>query len=177
MTKKFANNFNNSIIHPVLQIIDPIYEGYKYFQQKYEQNILKLGNPLVVKRLLYVLFIMIVIFFVTKHNVNDGVNGTSGGTFSAGKFYNIDKLSSSVDDFISAKLMKENLEYFSSMSHITGSNGDLTLARYIETYMHNNGIRIMDMNQLQSYTNYPVYNEKDTYLKLASGQLFLCSFV
>ena len=166
MTKKFANNFNNSIIHPVLQIIDPIYEGYKYFQQKYEQNILKLGNPLVVKRLLYVLFIMIVIFFVTKHNVNDGVNGTSGGTFSAGKFYNIDKLSSSVDDFISAKLMKENLEYFSSMSHITGSNGDLTLARYIETYMHNNGIRIMDMNQLQSYTNYPVYNEKDTYLKL-----------
>ena len=58
---KFANNFNTRILRPVTRIIDPIYEGYKYFQMQYERSILKLGNPLVVKRLLYVSFVMVIV--------------------------------------------------------------------------------------------------------------------
>ncbi|KAK6456659.1 uncharacterized protein RJT20DRAFT_33464 [Scheffersomyces xylosifermentans] len=167
MTKKFASNFNNSFIHPVSKMIDPIYEGYKYLQLQYEKSILKLGNPLVVKRLLYVFFIMSIIFFITRYNINDGINGSSGGAFSAGKFYDIDVLGEVVKDIVDRKLMKENLEYFSSMPHITGSRGDLTLAKYIETYMANNGITIIDFSELQSSTNYPVSNEKETYVKLS----------
>lgn len=169
MTKKFANNFNNKIVNPVARIIDPMYEGYQYFQMQYERTITKVGNPLVVKRLVYVFFVMVIIFFVTRYSNGDGVNGTSGGAFSNGKFYDIDLLSSAVKKYIDPKLMKENLEYFSSMPHITGSKGDLALAKYIESYMKNNGISVREFNELQSFTNYP--SEKDTYVKLSDGSV------
>lgn len=169
MTKKFATNFNSNVIHPVTKIIDPIYEGYKHFSLQYEKSILKLGNPLVVKRLLYVFFIMIVIFLITKYNISDGVNGASGGAFSSGKFYDIDMLGDSAGDYIDRKVMKENLEYMSSMPHIAGSKGDLALSKYIHSYMKSNGIKIIDFDELQSFMNYPVYNEKDTYVKQADN--------
>ncbi|KAK6465885.1 hypothetical protein DFJ63DRAFT_35847 [Scheffersomyces coipomensis] len=167
ITKNFAYNFNNKIIHPVTRIIDPIYEGYKFLQVKYEQSLLKLGNPLVVKRLLYVFFIMSFIYLMTKYNDNDSINGASGGTFTTGKFYDIDKLGLSIRDFIDPKSMEENVEYFSSMPHLAGSMGDLTLAKYIEAYMTNNGMKVIDFNELQSNLNYPVFNEKSTYVKLS----------
>ncbi|KAK6201556.1 uncharacterized protein RJT21DRAFT_120609 [Scheffersomyces amazonensis] len=169
MTKKFASNFNNKVIHPVSQIIDPIYEGYKYLQDTYEKSLLKLGNPLVVKRLLYVIFIMGFIYFMTKYTQNEGISGASGGAFSTGKFYDIDKLGKTIREYIDPKSMEENLEYFSSMPHLAGSKGDLTYAKYIVSYMANNGIKNMDFNELQSNINYPVFNDKQTYVKLSDG--------
>lgn len=169
ITKKFAYNFNSSVIRPVTKIIDPIYEGYKYFQLQYERSILKLGNPLVVKRLLYVFFVMCFIFIITKYNVSDGVNGASGGAFLSGKFYDINKLSESLKDFIDPRTMKLNLEYLSSMPHIAGSKGDLALSKFIEGHMMNNGINVIDFNELQSFTNYPVFNPKENYVKLSDN--------
>lgn len=167
MTKKFASNFSARVMHPVSKMIDPIYEGYSHFNLLYEKSILKLGNPLVVKRLLYVFFIMIVIFLITKYNISDGVNGVSGGAFSSGKFYDIDMLANSARDYIDAKVMKENLEYLSSMPHIAGSKGDLTLSKYVQSYMKENGIKMVDFEELQSFTNYPAFDKKKTYVKLA----------
>ena len=162
--QKFASNFNTRIIRPVTRIIDPIYEGYKYFQMQYERSILKLGNPLVVKRLLYVTFVMALIFAISKYSDNDTISGGSVGTFTRGHFYDIDKLSESIPHFIDEKEMKEHLEYFSSMPHITGTKGDLTLAKYIQKFMKSNGLHHVEFNELQSFTNYP--DKKDTYLKL-----------
>lgn len=167
VTKKFASNFSTRVMHPVSKIIDPIYEGYNHFNTLYEKSILKIGNPLVVKRLLYVFFIMIVIFFITKYNISDGVNGVSGGAFSSGKFYDIDMLANSARDYIDGKVMKENLEYLSSMPHIAGSKGDLALSKYVQSYMKENGIKMIDFDELQSFTNYPVFDKKKTYVKLA----------
>ncbi|CAI5759669.1 unnamed protein product [Candida verbasci] len=160
--KKLANNFNTRLI----KIIDPIYEGYKYLQLQYEKSILKLGNPLVIKRLLYVFFMVFIIFLISKYSNNDSISGTSIGGFVKGKFYDIDKLSDSIKYIIDPKMMKENLEYFSSVPHITGTKGDLTLAKYIETYMKNNGINNIELNEYQTFTNYP---SKNTYLKLKDG--------
>ncbi|KAI5955208.1 hypothetical protein KGF54_001769 [Candida jiufengensis] len=166
ISHKFANNINSRIIHPVTRIIDPIYEGYKYLQMQYEKSILKLGNPLVVKRLLYVLIMMILIFGISKYSENDSINGGGSTTFSKGKFYDIEKLSSSINQFINPKSMKENLEYFSSIPHLTGTKGDLLFAKYIEKYMKSNGLHSVDINEFQSFINYPTTN---TYLKLKDG--------
>lgn len=167
MTKKFANNFNTNVIHKVTRIIDPIYEGYKYFNIQYERTILKIGNPLVVKRLFYVIFIMVFMFLITKYNTSDVVSGASGGAFSTGRFYDIQKLSLSTRDFIDKSAMKNNLEYFSSMPHIAGSKGDLALSKYIQRYMSNNGVKVIDFNELQSFTNYPVASS--SHLKLSDS--------
>ena len=139
---KFANNFNTRILRPVTRIIDPIYEGYKYFQMQYERSILKLGNPLVVKRLLYVSFVMVIVFGITKYSDNDSISGASVGAFTRGRFYDIDKVGESITHFIDPKEMKEHLEYFSSIPHITGTKGDLALAKYVQSFFKNNGLHL-----------------------------------
>lgn len=166
-TKKFASNFSNKVVRPVSKMIDPMYEAYKYFGMQYEQVILKVGNPLVVKRLLYVFMITVLMFAVSKMNPDYGINGASGGTFTSGKFYDINLLGDTISDIIDVKQMKENLEYFSSMPHIAGTKGDLTLAKYIENYMENNGIGSPDFNEPKSFVNYPLFNEAETYVKLS----------
>ncbi|KAI5952053.1 hypothetical protein CANMA_005132 [Candida margitis] len=166
-SKKFANNVNTRLIHPVSRMIDPIYEGYKFLHMQYERSILKVGNPLVVKRLLYVFIMMLLIFGVSKYTASNSITGANVGAFARGKFYDIDKLADSARQFIDPKSMKENLEYFSSMPHITGSKGDLAFARYIEKYMKNNGLHNVYLNEFQSFTNYP--SSKDTFLKLVDG--------
>ncbi|KAF6070111.1 Transferrin receptor-like dimerization domain family protein [Candida albicans] len=110
---KFANNFNTRILRPVTRIIDPIYEGYKYFQMQ---------------------------------------------------FYDIDKVGESITHFIDPKEMKEHLEYFSSIPHITGTKGDLALAKYVQSFFKNNGLHHVELNELESFTNYP--DKTKTYLKV-----------
>lgn len=166
-TKKFAAGFSNRVIHPVTRMIDPIYEGLLFVNLQYERSILKIGNPLVVKRLLYVLFMVIIIFFVSRYTVSEGINGTSGGAFSSGKFYDLKKLGSLFEDHIDPRGMKETLEYFSSMPHVAGTSGDLALSKYVERFMNNNGVKSVGINELQSYLNYPSEKSKSTYVKLA----------
>ena len=82
MTKKFVYGFSSRVVHPVSRLIDPMYELYKFLYSKYEVSVEKIGNPLVVNRLLYVFSIMIIMFFVLRYSSRDGVNGSSGGVFS-----------------------------------------------------------------------------------------------
>ncbi|CCE81930.1 Piso0_002610 [Millerozyma farinosa CBS 7064] len=169
MTKKIAHDFNNNVMYPMRRMIDPIAEGYSYLRTYYEKTIQKIGNPLVVKRLFYVFFITVIVFAVTKYDNDEAVNGLSGGGFSSGKFYDIDKLSANVVSLVDKKLMKENLEYFSSMPHTAGTKGDLTLARYVYDCMKNNGVRVLNFDELQSFINYPKYDRDKTYLSLSDG--------
>lgn len=154
ITKKLAMGVSNSV-NKVTKMIDPIYEGLLFLNMQYEKVILKIGNPLVVKRLLYVFFMVVIVFLVSHYTINEGVNGTSGGAFSSGKFYDIDVLSSVIEDHIDLRNMQNHLEYFSSMPHLAGTSGDLALAKYIETYMKNNGVQTIENFELKSYTNYP----------------------
>ncbi|EGV61609.1 Zn-dependent exopeptidase [Yamadazyma tenuis ATCC 10573] len=168
-TKKFATAFSNRVIDPVTNLIDPIYEGLSFVNSQYERSILKIGNPLVVKRLVYVAFMVAVFYLVTRQTVNESINGTSGGAFSSGKFYDIDKLSNIIEDHIDPKSMKEHLEYFSSMPHVAGTSGDLALSKYIETFMKNNGIQKIQNVELRSYLNYPAASKAKTIVKVSDG--------
>lgn len=169
LTKRVATNLNTAVVYPVTRIIDPIYEGLQYMNMQYELAIMKVGNPLVVKRLLYVFFMMGIVFFVSKYSITDGVNGTSGGAFSSGKFYDVDMLAAVIKDHLDGKTMKENLQYLSSMPRISGSIGDLAGAKFIELYMKNNGLSLVTDDQLQSFINYPISDDSKTYVKLADG--------
>lgn len=166
-TRKFVYIVKDKVGRPLSRYWDPIYEGYNYFNMKYELSILKLGNPLVVKRLIYVFFVIMLMYLVTRSENSDGVNGASGGAFSSGKFFDVDMLGNSVKQYIEAATLKENIEYLSSMPHMAGTTGDLALARYVETYFRNNGMQLIDFHQLDSFLNYPSMD--GTYVKLADG--------
>lgn len=168
-SKKFANNFQTRILYPVSKMIDPIYEGYKFLQLHYEKLILKLGNPLVVKRLLYVLIMMLVIFGISRYTANEYFSGpaSSGGAFSSGQYDLTEKIMAEVAEMIDAKSMKEHLEYFSSVPHISGSKGDLLLAKYTELFMKTNGLQNVGLNEFSTFLNYP--SSENTYIRLLDG--------
>lgn len=165
VTLKLVFGFHDRIVDRFAPYLDPLYEGYSYFSSRFEQSILKVGNPLVVKRLLYVVFVVIFVYIVTLSQDTDGVNGASGGAFSMGKFYDVDKLADTLKHYIEGKTLQENFEYIASMPHLAGSKGDLALAKYVESYFSNNGVSEVDFVELESFLNYP--GTTDTYLKLS----------
>ncbi|OBA22310.1 Zn-dependent exopeptidase [Metschnikowia bicuspidata var. bicuspidata NRRL YB-4993] len=164
-SKQVIYTFKDRVVAPLIYMLTPLGEAYKYIALRYEQAILKIGNPLVVKRLLYVIVVTVVINVIPISGNSDGVNGSSGGTFSSGKFYDIDKLGDTLRLFIHTKTLKENIEYLSSMPHLAGSTGDLALARYVESYFSYNGVSEIDFHELDSFLNFP--KRDGTYLKLA----------
>ncbi|GEQ66789.1 hypothetical protein JCM33374_g452 [Metschnikowia sp. JCM 33374] len=164
-SKRLIYTFRDRVLAPLIHVSTPLREGCNYVTTRYEQGILKLGNPLVVKRLLYVIAVVAVMYAIPMSGSSDGVNGASGGAFSNGKFYDVEKLADTFKSFISAKTLKENTEYLSSMPHLAGSTGDLALARYVESYFSYNGLDVINFHEMESYLNFP---KKDgTYLKLA----------
>ncbi|KAH3664314.1 hypothetical protein WICMUC_005842 [Wickerhamomyces mucosus] len=118
------------IITPVRDLLDPIAEGYSHLSRLSELYLAKLGNPLILKRVFYVIFISIIMFFISKTGVITGDLPTQEGSFS-----NIDLLMKFINENIDLKSLEENLEYLSSIDHISGTIGDLTLARYIESLL------------------------------------------
>lgn len=167
VSRRLFFRFREHVSEPVSRALDPLHEGYNYFRSHYELSILRLGNPLVVKRILYVLFVVVLFSVMLLKENSDGVNGASGGAFSSGKFYDVEKLSSTLVLYLSANTLKDNVEYLSSMPHLAGSTGDLALARYVESYYTNNGIQVVDFHELDSFLNYPKLS--GTYLRLADG--------
>lgn len=168
VSKRCAFTFRDKVVDPVVRCLDPIYEVYNYFHRHYELLLLKLGNPLVVKRLLYVFLVVMLMFVVSENENTDGINGTSGGAFSSGHFYDTDKLGDTLAHYIEGRTLQENLQYLSSMPHMAGTMGDLALARYVESYFTNNGITNVDFHELETFLNFPT---GDSYLRLADGSL------
>lgn len=165
LSKRIIYTFKDRVLAPLKHLLTPLREGYDFLNNRYEETILKLGNPLVVKRLIYVITVVVVMYAIPLSGNSDGVNGASGGAFSSGKFYDVDKLGDTLKLFIDAKTLKENTEYLSSMPHLAGSTGDLALARYVQSYFSYNGMDSVDFHELESFLNFP---KKDgTYLKLA----------
>lgn len=168
VSKRFAFTLRDKVVDPMVRCFDPVMEGYNYFKRLYELQLLKLGNPLVVKRLLYVFFVVGLMFVIAENEDTEGVNGTSGGAFSSGYFYDTEKLGNTLAHYIEPRTIQENLEYLSSMPHMAGTMGDLALARYVESYFLNNGINNVDFNELETFLNYPT---GDSYVSLADGSL------
>lgn len=163
-TKSVVLCYHDRLVTKFARVIDPISEGYSYFSSKYELAITRIGNPLVVKRLLYVLVVVIGMYVITLSESSEGISGLSGDAFSVGRFYDMSKLGAALSSYIKASSLEANLEYLSAMPHVAGTTGDLALAKYVQDYFSNNGIQVTQLNELESFLNYP--KAAGTYLKL-----------
>lgn len=160
-------NFNENFVHPIMRVVDPFREGIAFLDRSYELVILRLGNPLVVKRLLYVFFVVVLMNSLYYAERNDGVKGVSGGGFTDGKLFDIDLLGNNIKQYIDPLVVKENIQYISSVSRFPGTVGDLAVARYVKEYFSNNGIKNVYIDEDLIYMNYP--QAENTYLKFADG--------
>ncbi|QPG72862.1 hypothetical protein FOA43_000164 [Brettanomyces nanus] len=159
-----ARNINTRIFTPINEALDPVYEAWRYISSKIDACISKVGNPLIVKRLLYVLFVAVLIYMISASSVYGRNNSYYGS------FHDLNVLSQYIEDKIDPHRLEENLEYLSSMPHMAGTAGDLSLARYIEEYIKKTNIRQLDGQPFQAFTEYP---SNDSFVNLvgSDGQI------
>lgn len=146
----FAQSFNRCIVQPINNALDPIYQLYCYSNAKFEYYVSKMGNPLIVKRILYIIVIAGILYFASLSGLNaDGVVG------SHSDFTNPSKLQEFIDLSVDPKRLEENLEYLSSMPHMSGTAGDLALSKYFAQLIKQSRLDINPDIIYEAYTNYP----------------------
>jgi N-acetylated-alpha-linked acidic dipeptidase len=146
-----AQSFNRRIVQPINNALDPIYQLYCFTNAKFEYFIGKLGNPLIVKRVLYIFFVAIILYIASLSGLN-----SEKFVGSRSDFMDPLKLFEFIELSVDAKRLEENLEYLSSMPHLSGTTGDLALSRYFEQLILQSKL---DMNPdivFETYTNYPL---------------------
>lgn len=149
--KMFAQSFNRRVVQPINNALDPIYQLYCYSNAKFEFYISKMGNPLIVKRILYIVVISCILYFASLSGLNpDGVVG------SQSDFTDISKLLEFVNLTVDPKRLEENLQYLSSMPHLSGTAGDLAISKYFMNLIDQSRLELNSDLIYESYTNYPL---------------------
>ena len=147
----FANSFNRRVVQPINKALDPVYQLYCYANARFEYYIGKVGNPLIVKRMLYIFFFAVVLYLASLSGLNpDGVVG------SRSDFMDPQKLLEFIELSVDPQRLEENLEYLSSMPHLSGTSGDLALARYFQDLILKSRLEMNPDVLFETYTNYPL---------------------
>lgn len=131
-------------------VLDPLAEGYAHLGRQCEIQLSRLGNPLIVKRFVYVVLVALVVAAITGTGLLPHDDSRQSGSFSDRSL-----LLDFAKDAVDMRSMEENLEYLSSMEHTTGTAGDLALARYVQTYFKQKGLSVVEFMQSESLLNFP----------------------
>ncbi|KAL6925527.1 hypothetical protein ACO0SA_000125 [Hanseniaspora valbyensis] len=141
---------NDYIIIPMkILIIDPFFKFYYYLTFRFDYHLNKIGNPIIMKRFIYVFVMSVFIYFVYSFTNNEETNGT------VGKFTDHDEFLHYAKKCIDLKKFEQDLEYISSMSHQPGSMGNQLISNYIHESFSNNGIKNLAFDTCVTYLNYP----------------------
>lgn len=150
---KVAYGFRHRVVAPMARLLDPIHEGYRHVNQTFERLVLKMGNPLVVKRLLYVGFILLIVFYI-HHTPRLQDPDMAHGLFSD-HAADRQELYRNLRPLISRADMDENLHYFSQRARLAGTANDLISAQYIQKWFKANGLQSVSMQEAPVFLNYP----------------------
>lgn len=146
-----ADTFNRRVVQPLSNAIDPVYQFYCYANAKFEQIVSKMGNPLIVKRVLYIVVVSAILYIAS-------LSGLSSESVVGGRsdFMDHDKLSAYINIVVDSKRLEENLEYLSSMPHLAGTVGDMILSKYIQDLIGHSRLEMNTDIAFEGYTNYPL---------------------
>ncbi|KAA8901548.1 hypothetical protein TRICI_006051 [Trichomonascus ciferrii] len=163
-SQRIARSLNEKLISPVQRmLIDPVAAFWNGANQKFDEVLGRFGNPLMFRRLIYLLVVAIVVFAAISSGIVTSVD--DNGIFT-GQFHDHNELKKVISEHINPDVLRDRLEYMSSMSHMAGTAGDLTLARYIEKQLMAYGLRPTELNEQQAYLTYPNSTESTMELRL-----------
>ncbi|SCV05843.1 LANO_0H16402g1_1 [Lachancea nothofagi CBS 11611] len=150
--EQLKQNFKQYVVTPVRErVADPLAMLISMASHKVDYYLSKVGNPLILRRFVYVLFISAFIYYVSSSGLMPNAR-TSG---SRGMFSDKEQLMSYAKRALDLSKMEKDLEFLSSMPHMAGTSGDLALAQYIMEAFDNNGLREASYGGFESYLNYP----------------------
>ncbi|KAH3685227.1 hypothetical protein WICPIJ_003821 [Wickerhamomyces pijperi] len=159
------------------QVLDPLAEIYCDLEKLAELYMAKLGNPLIIKRFLYVAFISLIMTLIVKTGLvtSDSVSGGAGTGGMVTAFSDLPQLKEFINNeevMSDLKSIEENLEYFSSVNHEAGTIGDLSLAKYVHGYFKQldslQKVQLMEVKTLLDYPETVTLAYEDTVLDLSN---------
>lgn len=170
-SQRIAVSLSTKIISPVQRMLDPIAAFFNNVGIKFDSFISRFGNPLILKRLLYLFFVFLLIYIAFESGILPGSTKDAFG----GEYYDRTQLEDFLKASIDSNEMKNRLEYLSSMPHLAGTAGDLTLANYVENQMISFGMKQVSLTEHAAYITYPNDTESALQFELLGDKPFKAS--
>ncbi|KAM3163749.1 putative zinc metalloprotease TRE2 [Lachancea thermotolerans] len=166
---RLRQNFKNCVVTPVRnRIADPLAVLMSMASHKVDYYLSKIGNPLILRRFVYVFFASLFIYYVSS----SGLLPSERTTGTRGMFSDKTQLMSYAKRALDLSKMENDLEYISSMPHMAGTKGDFAVSQYIREAFANNGLRVAGDAAFKTYLNYPGNVSLTAYAK-SGGKLSL----
>ncbi|CAI1751656.1 hypothetical protein SEUBUCD650_0P01130 [Saccharomyces eubayanus] len=150
--QRFRVCFENNVVIPVKEkVVDPLAQIMSLMSEKFDLILSKCGNVLVMKRIFYLVLMSIVTALIISSDKLP--NGTARG--SSGLFSDHELLLQYAKKSIDLSKIQRDLEYISSMPHMSGTSGDAAVRHYIRESFDKNGIKLAGEEEFMAYSNYP----------------------
>lgn len=149
---RFLSNLNDNVILPVrMHVMDPAVKYYFLFHEMTDRYLGRLGNPIILKRFFYMFFMSIIAYYV----VSSGYFPASHSNGFGSMFTNHDELLQYGKESLDLSKFERDLEYLSSMPHMSGTRGDTAILKYITESMDANNLKVIKDFRYMTYSNYP----------------------
>ncbi|AQZ17799.1 TRE2 (YOR256C) and TRE1 (YPL176C) [Zygosaccharomyces parabailii] len=168
--QRFRDSFSNNIVIPVREnIMDPLAQIISIISEKIDFYLNKVGNPLILRRFFYIVLMSVIAYVVMV----SGLLPSEKNLGSRGMFSEYGILMDYVKSSLDLSKFERDLEYISSMPHMSGTKGDTAVRNYLLESFTNNGVRLIKEAQYNAYSNYPgevslkaVSNDKETIIEV-----------
>lgn len=171
-SQRFAQKFKDHLIFPVQHIlIDPVARFWAIANGKLDEFLSKFGNPLAFKRLFYLFCVAMTVFIALMLGV---VPSTESNLRFGQQFHNPIAMREFIKSAVSTGLMQDNYNYMTSMAHMAGTTGDFTLAKYVESQLHQYGFdsKRIEFNEEQTFLSFPNTTESSMELNLLGDRSY-----
>ncbi|AMD21159.1 HEL121Cp [Eremothecium sinecaudum] len=149
--RQYWEGFQQNVIIPFKRKFwGPLNQLYMMSSEKLDYYLNKVGNPLILRRYVYILFMSFIVYYVSMSKMMP--NNVESGTH--GMFSDTPKLIEYAGRCINYAKMEQDLEYLSSMPHIAGTKGDFAMMDYVKESFTNNGLRSTRVYHFPAVINY-----------------------
>ncbi|CAI5097061.1 CRE_HP_G0126050.mRNA.1.CDS.1 [Saccharomyces cerevisiae] len=150
--QRVSIGFQEKILEPLMEnIIHPLLQISKFVQDKADYYLSKIGNPFILRRFFYIIFMSFIAYYV----LSSGYLFNEKASGSKGMFSQHDILFEYAKKSVDLAKFERDLEYISSMPHGSGTKGDAAIYRYIQESFDNNGLKLVKEMGYSVYSNYP----------------------
>ncbi|QLG70694.1 hypothetical protein HG535_0A06360 [Zygotorulaspora mrakii] len=150
----FRDRISNNIVAPVRErIVDPLVQVTYIISEKIDYYLNKVGNPLILRRFFYVFLMSTIAYLV----MSSGLMPTERSTGTKGMFSDFDILLDYTKAEVDLSKLETDLQYLSSMPHMSGTQGDWAIRNYVAESFSNNKLKFVKETEFTAYSNY--YNE------------------
>lgn len=152
---RYINNINDNVILPVrFNVMDPLTQLYYHIQERTDFYLNKIGNPIILRRLFYIILMSLIAFYV----MSSGLMPNNRSSHFGGMFSDHEVLIQYARQSMDLAKLEKDLQYISSMQHSSGTKGDVAIANYIVESMNANNLKVIKDFKYMAYSEYSTGN-------------------